>query len=103
MICEKAVKMKSEILMQAYKEMRNQVNSDNRSLKREYFKNELTQQEGNVKGTCSVINKLINRRSKTTEIPFLNVGNRICSEPIEKVEALNDLFIETRKNLNKKL
>ena len=61
-ICEKVVKMKSEILMQAYKEMRNQVNSDNRSLKREYFKNELTQQEGNVKGTWSVINKLINRR-----------------------------------------
>ena len=37
---QKAVKMKSEILMQAYKEMRNQVNSDNRSLKREFFKNE---------------------------------------------------------------
>ena len=33
---QKAVKMKSEILMQAYKEMRNQVNSDSRSLKREY-------------------------------------------------------------------
>ena len=29
--------MKSEILMQAYKEMRNHVNSDNRSLKREHF------------------------------------------------------------------
>ena len=70
--------------MQAYKEMRNRVNSDNRSLKREYFKNEITQQEGNVKGTWSVINKLINRRSKTTEIPFLNVENKICSEPIEK-------------------
>ena len=39
---QKAVKMKSEILMQAYKEMRNQVNSDNRSLKRKYFKNEIT-------------------------------------------------------------
>ena len=45
--------------MQAYKEMRNQVNSDNRSLKRKYFKNEITQQEGNVKGNWSVINKLI--------------------------------------------
>ena len=84
--------MKSEILMQAYKEMRNQVNSDNRSLKRKCFKNEITQQEGNVKGTWSVINKLINRRSKTTEIPSLNVENIICSEPIEKVEALNDFL-----------
>ena len=99
---QKAVKMKSEIVMQAYKEMRNQVNSDNRSQKREYFNNEITQQEGNVKGTWSVINKLINRRSKTTEIPFLNVENKICSEPIEKVAALNDFFIETGENLNKK-
>ena len=53
--------MKSEILMQAYKEMRNQVqvNSDNRSLKREYFKNEITQQKvtSKVLGTS-----LINRR-----------------------------------------
>ena len=78
--------------------MRNQVNSDNRSLKREYFKNEITQQEGNVKGTRSVIDKLINRRSKTTEIPFLNFENKICSEPIEKVEALNEFFIETGKS-----
>ena len=93
---QKAVKMKSEILMQAYKEMRNQVNSDNRMLKRKYFQNEITQQEGNVKGTRSVINKLINRRSKTTEIPFLNVENKICSEPIEKVEALNDFFYRNR-------
>ena len=61
-----------------------------------------TQQESNVKDTWSVINKLINRRSKTTEIPFLNVENKICSEPIEKVEALNNFFIETGENLNKK-
>ena len=54
--------------MRACKEMRNQVNSENHSLKREYFRNEVTQQEDNVKGTWSVTNKLINRRSKTTEI-----------------------------------
>ena len=37
--------------MQAYKKMQHQVNSDNRSVKREYFKNEITQQESKVKGT----------------------------------------------------
>ena len=45
---------------------------------------------------------IINRISKTTEIPFLNIENKICSEPIEKVKSLNDLFIETGENLNKK-
>ena len=44
--------------------MRNQVISDNRSLKREHFKNEITQQQGNVKGTWSAINKLIDRTDK---------------------------------------
>ena len=46
--------------------------------------------------------ELINRRSKTTEIPFLNAENKICSEPIEKVKALNNIFIKTEENLSKK-
>ena len=65
--------------MQAYKEIRNQVNSDNCSLKREYFKNEITQQEGNVKGTWSIINKLIIKTGDQKQQRFLFLTLKIKS------------------------
>ena len=92
---QKAVTMKSKILMQANKEIRNQVNSDNFSLKREYFKNETTQQKGNVKGTSSVINKLINRRSKTQQ--FFSLTLKIKSvQNLLKKSKLSMIFYRNR-------
>ena len=54
--------------MQANKRARNKVNSLNTRLKRHYFTNKINSCEGNLKETWATINKLINKKSKTTSI-----------------------------------
>ena len=44
-----ANKSKSEFLMNSYKHVRNQVNSLNVRLKKDYFSNKIISQEGNMK------------------------------------------------------
>ena len=46
-----AVKKKSEVLMAAYKQLRNKVNSTRKRLKRDYFTNKIKASEGNLKET----------------------------------------------------
>ena len=92
--------MKSEILMEAYRNLRNQVNRENDKLKRQYFAKKISDNEKDIKGTWNTINKLVNRRSKTTEIPYLEVKGEIISESKQKVEALNDYFATIGRDLN---
>ena len=73
------------MLMEAHKNMRNQVNQLNRCLKREYFTKAIKKAEGNIKFyTWQVINKLIHRRSKTTNIPYIQIDGKTVTEPKEK-------------------
>ena len=43
---------------------------------------------------------IIDRRSKTTEIPYLDVGREIVSDLKQKVESLNDYFVSAGSALN---
>ena len=95
----KAVHMKSEILMDAYRNLKNQVNRKNFRLKCDYFAKN-SDNDKDIKGTWNTINKLVNRRSKTTEIPFLEVEGKIISENEPKVEALNNYFANIGSDLN---
>ena len=92
--------MKFEILLEAYRNLRNQVNRENDKLKRQYFTKKISDNEKDIKGTWNTINKLVNRRSKTTEIPYLEVKGEIISESKQKVEALNDYFATISRDLN---
>ena len=47
----RAVEMSSEVLMQAYRNLRNQINRENDRLKREYFSSKVYENDGNIKGT----------------------------------------------------
>ena len=49
----RAVEMSSEVLMQAYTNLRNQINRENDRLKREYFSKKIYENDGNIKGTWS--------------------------------------------------
>ena len=69
----RAVEMSSEVLMQAYRNLRNQISRENDRSKRKYFSKKIYENDGNIKETLSTINKF-DRRSKTTEIPYLDVG-----------------------------
>ena len=70
-----AVKGKSEILMNEYRQVRNKANNMNSRLKREYFTNKLNESEEDLKQTWSTVNKLINKRSKSTQIQSLKVDD----------------------------
>ena len=86
--------------MQAYRNLRNQINRENDWLKREYFSRKIYENDGNIKRTWNTINKLIDRKSKTTEIPYLDVGGEIVSDLKQKVENLNDYFVSAGSALN---
>ena len=96
----KAVYMKSEILMDAYRNLRIQVNCENCGLKRDYFANKISDNDKDIKVTWNTINKLVNRRSKTAEILFLEVEGKIISEKEPKVKALNNYFATVGSALN---
>ena len=57
-----AVKKKSEVLMAAYKQLRNNVISTCKRLKREYFTDKIKASGGNLKETWATINKLVNKK-----------------------------------------
>ena len=87
--------MNSEILMHAYRNLRNQVNRENERLKQQYFSNEIKTVEGDIKGTWKTVNKLLNKRSKTTEIPYLEEDGEIITDPQNTADKLNTYFSTT--------
>ena len=95
-----AVKAKSEILMAAYRQVRNKANRMNADLKKTYFTNKIHEAEGNVKETWSTINKLINKRSKTTTIQSLRVDGITIFDSKEIANSMNQFFCTVGEKLS---
>ena len=100
MLKSKAVALNSNILMQASRNIRNETNKLNSSLKREYFSKQIDKAEGDIKATWKTVNKLLNKKSKTTEIPHLDVDGEIITDTSKKAEELNKYFANIGKTLN---
>ena len=62
--------------VRTYRNVRNQVATLNRQLKKQYFAQQITNEEGNIKATWKIINQLANKRSISTSINNLNVDGR---------------------------
>ena len=57
--------------------MRNKVNKVNIGLKRDYFTNEITSHEGDIKSTWKTINLVLNQKSKPNHLQLLMLmGNQ---------------------------
>ena len=99
-----AVKCNSQILMASYKQVRNRVNSLNLTLKRQYFSEKISMQQGNMKESWKTINQLLNKRSKTTSIESLkdDKGNNIVDKQ-EIAETMNKFFCSIGKDLAKNI
>ena len=97
-----AVKAKSEILMNAYRQVRNKANNMNSKLKREYFTNKLNECEGDPKLTWSTVNKLINKQSKSTQIHSLKVDGTIIKDSESIANKRNDYFCSVGDKLSNK-
>ena len=98
-----AVRSKSEILMQAYRQMRNRVNKLNLNLKREFFTNKIASYDGDLKNTWKTINQVLNKKSKTTHITSLEVEGKKVSGDKAIAESMNNFFCEIGKTLSDKI
>ena len=94
------MKAKSQLLMNAYKQMRCNANNLNRKLKREHFSSKIELNKGNIKETWKTINQLVNKRSKTTEISTIREGDRVISDPTEIADSTNQFFCCVGKDLS---
>ena len=98
-----AVKRKSAILMDAYKQMRNKANILNKTLKREYFSKKLAACKGDLKQSWKTINLLLNKRSKTTNIDSLKVNEQEINKDHDIANSMNNYFCSVGKSLSDKI
>ena len=100
---KQAIRSKSEVLFDAYKQMRNKVNKVNIDLKRDYFTNKITFHEGDIKNTWKTINLVLNTKSKTTQIATLDVDGKKISNHEAIAEHMNTYFCNIGQDLSKKI
>ena len=100
---KQAIRSKSELLMQAYRHIRNQVNKLNEKLKREYFTNKIASCEGDLKSTWKTINNVSNKKSKTTNISSLNIEGKHISTTADIAESINNFFCTIGEKLSDKM
>ena len=95
----KVIKSKSRIIMNAYRQARNKVNSLNTKLKREFFEGKILASKGNMKETWKTVNEAIGKRSKSTRIDSIkdSGGNIVNKEFI--ANQMNRFFCSIGKDL----
>ena len=98
-----AVKRKSDILMNSYRQVRNKVNCLNTKLKKQYYANKIASCEGNMKNSWKTINELLNKRSKSTHIDCLKESGTEIVNKKDISNTMNDFFCSIGKDLPKKL
>ena len=98
-----AVKRKSAILMDAFKQLRNKANILNKKLKREYFFKKLAACKGDLKQSWKTINLLLNKGSKTTNIDSLKVNEQEINNDHDIANSMNNHFCSVGKNLSDKI
>ena len=96
-----AINSISVLLMEAYKRIRSKANALNTKLKKRHFTDKILSCEENVKETLTIINKLINKRSKTTIITSLRVDDKTITKPDLTAESMNKYFCSVGEQLGR--
>ncbi len=78
--------------MSAYRQLRNKATKMNREAKSAYFSDKLQAPQGELKETWATINKLVNKRPKTTNIAALEVDRQTIDDPVGMANSMNDFF-----------
>ena len=85
--------------MDSYRQVRNKVNALNILRKKEYYNNKISACKGNVKESWKTINKLLNKRSKSSSIDNL-AGSGSDTVPKEDIpDVMNSYFSSVSKEL----
>ena len=89
---KKAIKIGSPLLLASCKHLRNNVNRLNIDLKRKHFTEKIQNSEGNTKETWKALHKLMNKRSKTTNIDELKQEGNVISKKKDIYDTMNQYF-----------
>ena len=73
----------------------------NSELKKQYFTDKVHSCEGSIKEVWTIINRLINKRSKTTNISTLLINGTIITESSLIADTINKYFCSIGKELSK--
>ena len=75
----------------------------NIELKRKFFTNKISSQNGDLKSKWKTINTVLNKRSKTTQIATLEVDGSLISDSNSIAESMNDFFSSIGNTLSGKI
>ena len=98
-----AVKGKSPILMESYRQIRNKVNALNVQLKKQHYTNRISASKGNMKESWKTINKLLNKRSKSSSIVCLKESGTESRDKKDVSNAMNNFFCAKGRDLADKI
>ena len=87
-----AIKSRPNILMEAYKQVRNRDNAMNSKPKNEHFTDKIHSCKGNIKDTWSTANMLITKRQKMTMVSSLLVDGNAVTKPEKIGDFMNKYF-----------
>ena len=71
---------------------RTRYNNNRKCCKKKYFSDKLLEMKGDVKGTWKVLNSVLGKRLKTTQINSLVIDNQEITNPADIVTNLNKHF-----------
>ena len=92
---KKAINTGSENMFVAYKRARNALNKLIKDTKRNYYTSVLNDTKNNQKNMWNTINKLTNKKSKTTTITKLNISNDNVTEDPNKISHTFNTYFKT--------
>ena len=98
-----AVKGKSPILMDSYRQIRNNFNALNIQLKKQQYTNRIAACKGNMKESWETINELLNKRSKSSSINCLKESGTETRNRKDVSDAMNNLFCTIGRELADKI
>ena len=97
----KAIKSKSHIIMNGYRQARNKVSSLNTKSKKECFGGKILGSKGNMNETWKTINKAIGKRSKSARIDSIKDSGEIIVNKECIANQINSVFCSIGKDLVK--
>ena len=98
-----AVRGNSQLHSSSYRHVRNKVNKLNKELKRQHLSEKITQHQSNTKESWKIINQVLNKRSKSTNINNLSVPDGVIANKQKIADAMNEYFYSVGKDLAEKI
>ena len=87
-----AIKRKSPILMDSYRQTRNRVNLLNKQLRKQHYTNKISSNKGNLKDSWKTINELLNKRSKSCNIDCVKDSDSVVTRTEDIANVMNSYF-----------